>query len=275
MNDAHRKPLLSALAAALCLSAASAQTITLIATEFPRLTGGPADFYVDARNKALAIDASTVEFRGKWAIAETAFPGQAGTYDIAISSMYESDGESRYALWIGKDSVGGFQNPSAYTGDNLTTPDYTSYKHTFRGVAVAKGAAIKVYGMAHSNGKVPEKGGFAWSRGRWSRIDFTPAVPSALAGMRGLPSLRAAFTRDAVTLTGLGLGSHALLLRDPSGRTLFRQVIEAGVSGQVTVPWREMGGTAIAFVLTVQGTGKGGPSASQPVRHLVLTPGAP
>lgn len=224
------------LAGAVSLSGAMAQTVTLTATEFPKLTEGPADFYVDAKNKALAIDASNEAFRNKWAIAEMAFPGQSGTYDIAFFSMFESDGESRYALRIGNDSVGGFQNPSAYTGTRLTTPDYTLHRHTFRGVAVAKGAAVKVYGMTHSNGKVPEKGGFAWSRGRWGRLEFSPGTPSTLVARPLRTGPRTVFSRDAVTLAGLTSGRQELRLTDAAGRTVFARVFEAGASGQATIP---------------------------------------
>lgn len=227
---------LSLLVGAFGTALAMAQNVVLNAIEFPKLDGGPADFYIDAKNKALAIDATKTAFRSQWAIAEMPFPGETGTYDIVFYSMYESDGESLYALRVGADSVGAFQNPSAYTGSKLTTPDYTTYKHTFKGVRVAKGAAIKASGMTHSNGKVPENGAFAWSRGRWSKLEFIPASPSGLENAPVGKTPRISLSGRSLIFEGERRGRHTLKLMDLEGRQVSTLDFDFMGSGVIVVP---------------------------------------
>lgn len=234
-NDACRYALPALAMLILGAAGASAQTIAMVAVDFPKLTGGPADFYVDAKNKALAINAANTAFRSKWAVAEMPFAGAAATYDIILHSMYESDGESHYALRIGNDSIGGFQNPSAYTGNKLTTPDYTIYKHTFKDVQVTQGAAIKVYGMTHSNGKVPEDGGFAWSRGRWSRLEFVRKSATGLVAEGGRAP-RAFLAQGRLSLSGLEPGPHAVRVLNPNGRLVSEFSAAPSRAGRLELP---------------------------------------
>lgn len=149
-------------------------SVIMKAIEFTNKSAGQVPFYVDGQR--LAIDAAKTSYRDKWAAATSPFKGATGTYNIVFSAMYEGDGDSKYALKIGTDSVGNFQCASAWTGKSQTIPDYTIYDHTFRGVTVTQGTSVKVYAMCNSNGKVPEGASFAWSRGRWAQLSFVPAT---------------------------------------------------------------------------------------------------
>ncbi|WP_157366659.1 CBM96 family carbohydrate-binding protein [Aquimarina agarilytica] len=120
--------------------------------------------YKDNARKAIAINAA--QHKNKFAAAETNFKGETGTYNIKLNTLAELDGESTYRLRVGGKLIGTYKNPE-------TTTDYSPAGKTFNNVSVKKGDIIRVESSSHTNGKIPENGGTAFSRGRWTGIQFT------------------------------------------------------------------------------------------------------
>lgn len=145
------------------------QTVTLSALEdFQTLeVEGFVPYYRDERSRALAVNAA--QYPDRFAAAQASFPGESAEYDIVIETVLENDGESTYVLRVNGEKAGEFQNPEQTEGVSRVT-------HTWEGVAVPAGATIQVESNAHSNGKIPEGDGFAYSRGRWSSLTLTPAM---------------------------------------------------------------------------------------------------
>ena len=117
--------------------------------------------YKDKRQRALAINAA--KHKDKFAAAEAQFQGAAGSYDLVLSSLSETDGESSYRLFVAGRKVGEAQNPE-------TDVDYALVKNRFKQVALKPGDTIRVEFNSASNGKIPEGDGFAFSRGRWQSV---------------------------------------------------------------------------------------------------------
>ncbi|WP_298313472.1 carbohydrate-binding protein [uncultured Aquimarina sp.] len=133
-------------------------------SDFPTIavTGFSPAYRDNARN-ALAINAS--QYKDKYAAAESTFNGEDGTYDIKLTTLTEIDGESTYKVSIGGAAIGEFTNPT-------TTTDYTQSGTTFTGIQVKKGDRIRVEFNSHTNGTIPEGNSTAYSRGRWTALDF-------------------------------------------------------------------------------------------------------
>jgi hypothetical protein len=117
--------------------------------------------YVDRQRNAIAIDAA--QFPGKKSAAQVQYEGNAGSFDVALLTMTETDGESTYELYVNDKAVGTFQNPPA-------KKDYQSIMHLFHQVRLQTGDTIRVVFDAASNEKKKERGGFGYSRGRWTGI---------------------------------------------------------------------------------------------------------
>lgn len=147
--------------------------------------------YVDGARKALAINAA--QFSGKRSAAQMQYEGNPGTFDIALTTMTETDGESTYELYVNEELVGSFQNPVAHS-------DYERVVKVFPKVTLRTGNKIRVVFDAASNGKVPEGDGFAYSRGRWTGIaiaepgQLKDANPAPLAKRPQVPAF--AFNYD-------------------------------------------------------------------------------
>lgn len=119
--------------------------------------------YKDAAHGALAINA--VKYKDKFAAAETTFTGQAGTYNLILSTMTEMDGESSYKVAIDGKIIGEFTNPVA-------EKDYVVVQFPMKNITVNKDSKIRVEFNAVSNKKVKEGAGTAYSRGRWTSLAF-------------------------------------------------------------------------------------------------------
>ena len=78
------------------------------------------------------------------------------------------DGECSYRLLINGNVAGTFTNPE-------TTEDYKSVAHVWPGIQVKQGDRVAVESKAVTNGKIPERAGTAWARGRWRCLEFVPA----------------------------------------------------------------------------------------------------
>ena len=132
--------------------------------DFKDLTiNGFSPAYIDDVRVALGINAG--QHKDKFAAAETSFTGETGTYNIKLNTLAELDGESTYRLRVDGKLIGTYQNPE-------TTTDYSPAGKTFSNVTIKKGDVIRVEFNSHTNGKVPENGGTAFSRGRWTSLEF-------------------------------------------------------------------------------------------------------
>ncbi len=138
---------------------------TLNAIEnFNALTvAGFAPTYKDNQRKAIAVD--PIAQGTKWAAAKTNFTGKTGTYDIVLTTLTELDGESSYIVKVGGKEIGTFKNPT-------TTNDYTPATKKWNNISVKDGDEIQVECQAHTNGNIPEGNGTAFSRGRWTKVEF-------------------------------------------------------------------------------------------------------
>ena len=148
-------------------------------TDFSETAGGEVPYYVDATRNALAIDASVIANRGKFARATTTFTGTPGTYDVTIRALQETDGECSVRLLLNGAVLGNSTN-------NRTSVDYTPQDHTFPGITIPAGATLGVETNSASNGLIPENSGFAYARGRWTTLTLAEsssgAAPVANAG---------------------------------------------------------------------------------------------
>ena len=122
--------------------------------------------YKDEGRKALAINAG--RYKDQFAAARAKFQGKSGAYDITLTTLTETDGESIYHLLVGGKPVGAFTNPA-------TNDDYQPAGYTWENVAVKKGDVVQVEFNTASNRKKPEGDRFAYSRGRWTKVAFVPA----------------------------------------------------------------------------------------------------
>lgn len=128
-----------------------------------RETGSPT-----ASEHGVAID--TVKHHARPAAAELVFNGTTGTYDVTLLAVAEEDGESIYRLVINGRDQGLRQNPAQ-------SAKRVAVLHRWTGVSVAAGARVQLVFTGHTNGKIPEGSGTAWSRGRWRTLTLTAAPP--------------------------------------------------------------------------------------------------
>jgi hypothetical protein len=131
--------------------------------------------YKDEGHDALAINPD--QHKDKYAAAETKFTGETGAYNITLTTMAETDGESTYKLLIGGKLVGQFTNPK-------TSVDYKPTPKTWKNVSVAKGATIRVeFNTATNSSKT--SGRIPYARGRWIALTLIPPdTKKAKAGNR-------------------------------------------------------------------------------------------
>jgi len=120
--------------------------------------------YKDDGHDALAINPG--EYKDKFAAAVTRFTGKTGRYDVTLTTMTETDGESTYKLLIGGKLMGQFTNPK-------TSQDYKPTLKTWKNVPVAKGAILRVeFNTATNSNK--KTGRIPYARGRWIALTLTP-----------------------------------------------------------------------------------------------------
>jgi len=127
--------------------------------------GGFVEAYKDGGHDALAIDPG--KYKDKFAAAEAKFTGDAGSYDITLTTMTETDGESTYKLLIGGKLAGNFTNPR-------TSIDYKPTMKTWKNVSVSKGAILRVeFNTATNSNKT--SGRIPYARGRWIALTLVPS----------------------------------------------------------------------------------------------------
>lgn len=123
--------------------------------------------YKDGARNALAINAG--RYRDRFAAAETTYEGEAGDFDLVLTTLTETDGESTYRLIVAGEGLGEVRNPESQQ-------DYKPIQHRFRGVRLQPGDTVRVEFNSASNGKIPEGDAFAFARGRWRSVSiFRPA----------------------------------------------------------------------------------------------------
>lgn len=120
--------------------------------------------YRHTDKNALAINAA--KYKNQYAIAEMVFAGPAGTYMVELTSLQETDGESTYVLYLDDKRIAAATN-------GPTTVDYQQQLHDLGKVKLRPGQRLGLAFNSHSNGKIPEDGGFAFSRGRWTGLKLT------------------------------------------------------------------------------------------------------
>ena len=121
--------------------------------------------YKDQGHNALAINPD--DYKDKFAAAEATFTGKAGKYNITLTTMAETDGESTYKLIIDGKLVGRFTNPK-------TVQDYKPTLMTWIDVTVDKNARIHVEFNTATNSTSTQGSRKGYSRGRWQSLTFTP-----------------------------------------------------------------------------------------------------
>lgn len=123
--------------------------------------GDEVPFYFDKARKAYAINAAKVPYRKGYARASAVFKKKrAGTFDLTLVTLAEIDGESEYRVLLNDKVIGEFQNPE-------TEEDYSEAYFTIKDVTLNQDDVVSVESNAHTNGKIPEGDGTAFSRGRW------------------------------------------------------------------------------------------------------------
>lgn len=127
-------------------------------------SGGFVPAYKDDGHNALAINPS--EYKDKFAASETEFPGETDAYDITLTTMAETDGESTYKLLIGGKLIGQFTNPK-------TSIDYKPTLKTWKNISVAKDTTIRIEFNTATNSN-QKSGRIPYARGRWTTLTFIP-----------------------------------------------------------------------------------------------------
>ena len=128
--------------------------------------------YKDQGHNALAVNPD--RYKDKFGAAETTFTGKPGVYDVTLTTMAETDGESTYRLRIGGKLVGEFTNPK-------TSVDYKPTGKTWKKVTVGKQAKIRVEFNTATNSTSRQGSRKGYSRGRWRSLTFTPVRATGAA----------------------------------------------------------------------------------------------
>ncbi len=123
-----------------------------------------------ASEHGVAID--TVRHAGQPAAAEMVFKGEAGRFILQLTAVAEEDGESTYHIIVNGRTLERRQNPPVL---EKRVPVH----HRWGPLALEPGDRIRIVFAGATNGKIPERDGTAWARGRWRSLSITPdaAVP--------------------------------------------------------------------------------------------------
>ena len=136
-------------------------------TDFPILTvDGFVPASKDAKRRVLSVNAG--KYKDDYAAARGKFKGDSGIYSITLNTLMEFDGESTYRILVDGKQIGEYQNPRTDKAG-----DFKPAGTTFKNVYVEEEAIIQVEFNSHTNELIPENGGTAYARGRWSSLIFT------------------------------------------------------------------------------------------------------
>ncbi len=144
-------------------------------TEFSQ---SKAKYYHDEQNNAVAINTEDKDQRNGFARAVAIFPGEKGMYNTIFTSIAENGGESKYILKVNGTIRDSFTNPEI-------DKSFKTLHFNLNTWFLNKGDIIEISSVADTNKRISEKGGTAWSRGRWSQIEFIPVDLSIDVQMKG------------------------------------------------------------------------------------------
>lgn len=185
-------------------------------TDFPDINAGEVPYYQDNSRQALAINAANLDYREKFARAVRSFAGPSGVFNVAITTVIEEDGESTFRLLVNGEIVATFQNPYIGPGGERNNQPH---RHLWRNITLMAGDELAVESDTHSNGELPEPGGFAWARGRWRQI--------ALQIVERFPVSHLPFEGDLTDTVGHPTDPNGLMGLDANSLPVF----EPGVNG--------------------------------------------
>ncbi len=94
-------------------------------------------------------------------------PARNGAYHIRLHTVGENDGSSTYEVYLDSKLVGRFVCPLS----NQQFEEGERFNQTWHAVEVSEGTLVEVRARTGS------KDGKEWSRGRWSKITFSPTIP--------------------------------------------------------------------------------------------------
>lgn len=158
-------PLLSA-----CYSApqSTVDTVTLSAIEAFRFEEG-SGIYAEKSRQGLAINAAKTENREIFipSTSTVNWLSKPQDYQAIITVTSEIDGESRYQLLIGDKLIKEVVAPE-------TDKDFFNTTISLGSVILKPQDTLTIQSNAVTNGKIPENGGTAYSRGRWTTLDLIP-----------------------------------------------------------------------------------------------------
>lgn len=126
-------------------------------------------YYLD-QEQWLAINPS----KNKSATAKNVFPFPSGRYHITLEAVGEDDGKSKYSVAINEKGIGDFECPLS----EKQMEEGPAFYKVIENQQVDSGAIIAVGSSIASND------GKEYSRGRWSRITFTPADEATKAAVK-------------------------------------------------------------------------------------------
>ena len=156
----------------------AATPVTKAPATLQRTSGTPAADAgtVSAANLPLAGTGFDLD-QGKWAAinpnerkqASVKFiaPARNGAYHIRLHTVGENVGSSIYEVYLADKLLGRFVGPPS----NLTVEEGERFNQTWHGVEVSAGTLVEV------RAQIGSKDGKESSRGRWSKITFSPTIP--------------------------------------------------------------------------------------------------
>ena len=156
---------------------------------------GGTGYYLD-RSKWLAIHPD----KSKSATAKQAFPFPSGRYHVTLEAVGEEDGKCNYTVAVNDQKIGDFECPLS----EKQMEEGIAFHKTWKDQQVESGDIIAVGStVASADGK-------EYSRGRWSRITFTPADDATRAAVKTITTA----SKPAAKAPGAPL----VLPRQPDGK---------------------------------------------------------
>jgi hypothetical protein len=139
--------------------ATSVATGTVSAASLPLAGTG---YYLD-QGKWAAINPN----ERKEASVKFVTPARNGAYHIRLHTVGENVGSSTFEVYLAEKLVGRFVCPLS----NQTVEEGERFSQTWHAVEVSEGTLVEV------RTRLGSKDGQEWSRGRWSKITFSPTIP--------------------------------------------------------------------------------------------------
>lgn len=128
------------------------------------IDGGEVPYY-ETPQDALGIMADIEEYRDKFARASIKYGGDAGVFDVSLTTLKEFDGECDYRFYVNDAFIGQVTNDPVEMDR-----DYELQVHYFRNVTIPSGAILSIESNNVTNGQIPEGTGTAYARGRWRTL---------------------------------------------------------------------------------------------------------